>query len=112
MSLDEFTIMVTNSGILEGKSMSSGDIGVLFNISMMTQVKELDFERHMEMNFLEFVEAVCRVAYKLKDFPEKYITNELMISLSLLRPNAPRKPTSRANSSKSIIDSQKVIYHL
>ncbi|CAI2364873.1 unnamed protein product [Moneuplotes crassus] len=73
MSLDEFSQMITNSGILESKSLGSGEIGSLFNVSMMTQVKELEFERHMEMNFLEFVEAVCRVAFKLIDFPEKYL---------------------------------------
>ena len=109
MSIDEFTAMIANSGILESKSMGSGDIGSLFNISMMTQVKELESARHMEMNFLEFVEAICRVAFKLNDFPEKYLPNKLMNSLMPNKKKTTSKNFSRASSFKSIMDSSQKV---
>ena len=49
VSLDEFFSMINNSGIMESKSIGLGDVGSIFNVSMMTQVKELEYERHMEM---------------------------------------------------------------
>ena len=36
----------------------------------MTQVKELHTERHTQMSFIEFIEAIARVAYRLQEFPE------------------------------------------
>ena len=35
---------------------------------MMTQVDEIYNDRHLNMNFTEFIEAICRVADKLS-FP-------------------------------------------
>ena len=35
---------------------------------MMTQVDEINNDRHLNMNFTEFIEAICRVADKLS-FP-------------------------------------------
>lgn len=104
MSLDEFYQMITNSGILESKSLGSGEVGSLFNISMMTQVKELESERHMEMNFLEFVEAICRVAFKLNDFPENYLPAKYLPNLmpnSIARKRG-SKDYSRASSIVSV----------
>lgn len=60
-SLDEFMVMISNSGILKSGSIGAGEIGSMFNISMMTQVDELDNTRHMEMTMIEFIEAICRV---------------------------------------------------
>jgi len=88
MSLDEFSTLITNSSILEGKSIGSGEVGSLFNVAMMTQVKELDNERHMEMGFLEFVEAICRVAFKIQEFPEKYLPNRLRYQMAKLEPKS------------------------
>jgi hypothetical protein len=94
--------MIINSGILEGKSIGSGDIGILFNLAMITQVRELDFERHMEMNFLEFLEAICRVGYKIQEFPEKYISTRLKVQLNCSNQNLEieRKYSSSSMSPK------------
>ena len=43
-------------------SLNSRELGPLFNLSIMTQVDEIFSERHAQMSFLEFVEALCRVA--------------------------------------------------
>lgn len=32
---------------------------------MMTQIDEINYEKHLFMNFTEFVEAICRVADRL-----------------------------------------------
>lgn len=76
--------MINSSGILEGKSIGTGDIGTLFNISMMTQIRELESERHTQMCFVEFVEAICRVAYKMQEFPEQLLPRSMMKRTALL----------------------------
>ncbi len=39
----------------------------LFNLSMMTQVNELEKDRFISMQIVEFYEALCRVADKIPD---------------------------------------------
>lgn len=36
------------------------DAAACFGLSMMTQVNDLDFERHLQGQFIEFLEAFCR----------------------------------------------------
>ena len=61
MSLNEFNEFVARSGVVD-ETFSTRDIGTIFNLSMMTQVDEIHSERHLQMQFLEFVEAICRIA--------------------------------------------------
>ena len=68
-SMDEFINMITNTGVLMSGSIGVGDLGSIFNISMMSQVDELNFQRHIEMSLIEFIEAICRVADKLIEIP-------------------------------------------
>ena len=48
MSLDEFVEMVSVSGVVDD-SFGTREISPLFNLSMMTQKNELDFDRHLNM---------------------------------------------------------------
>jgi hypothetical protein len=64
MSLDEFMEMIINSGIVDD-SFGTREISPLFNLSMMTQKNELDFDRHYNMIPVEMIEAIGRVAEKL-----------------------------------------------
>jgi len=57
-SMDEFIVMISDTGVLKNDTIGIGDLGSLFNISMMTQVDELNFQRHMEMSLIEFIEAL------------------------------------------------------
>ena len=41
------------------------EIYPIWNISMMTSKDEINSDRHLNMNFVEFIEAVCRIADKL-----------------------------------------------
>lgn len=66
MSLDEFNEMITNAGVVSD-TFGSREISPLFNLSMMTQKNELDFDRHYNMIHVEMIEAIARVADKLQN---------------------------------------------
>jgi hypothetical protein len=74
MSLDEFTDMIHTSGVIDD-SFGAREISPLFNLSMMTQKNELDFDRHFNMTPVEMIEAVARVADKLSrdKLPDPYL---------------------------------------
>lgn len=61
MSMQEFIDMVTATKVVDD-AFGAREIGVIYNVSMMTQVDEINKERHVRMQFIEFVEALCRVA--------------------------------------------------
>ena len=48
---------------------AANQVNIHYNLSMMTQVDELESDRHMNMTFTEFLEAVGRVAERL-DIPD------------------------------------------
>ena len=60
MSLEEFTEIIMKAEILNDK-FTAREIGVAFNLAMMTQVQELDTDRQYQMLFIEFLEAISRV---------------------------------------------------
>lgn len=64
MSLDEFNDMITHAGVVDD-TFGAREISPLFNLSMMTQKNELDFDRHYNMIHVEMIEAISRVADKL-----------------------------------------------
>lgn len=57
-SIDEFINMVVETGILKRGSIGVSDLGAIFNVSMMTQVDEINFQRHFQMSQIEFMEAI------------------------------------------------------
>ena len=63
MSLDEMVQMFNDAGFIDDH-FGQREMGPLFNLSMMTNIKELDTERHLNMSFLEFLEALGRCADK------------------------------------------------
>lgn len=64
MSMEEFFDLVTNSR-LESENFGTRECGIIFTLSMSTQIDEIKKERHIKMKFLEFLEAFCRLAEKL-----------------------------------------------
>ena len=46
VSLEEFIMMITNSGVVS-ETFGAREIGIYFNSAMMTQVNEVDNNRHM-----------------------------------------------------------------
>lgn len=72
MCLEEFVFMFTEAGLVD-ENFGQREIGPLFNMAMMTNVKETESDRHLNMFFLEFLEALARCADrfeidKLEDF--------------------------------------------
>ena len=64
MSVCEFEDMIVEANCLNDK-FGSKQLAAQYNLSMMTQVEEIDSERHINMTFLEFIEAIVRVAENL-----------------------------------------------
>lgn len=56
--------MMDQTGIFQTE-LGRNDVLTMWNLSMQTQVDELTSERHLQMHFSEFVEAICRVAEKV-----------------------------------------------
>ena len=61
MEVDEFEMFVTVSGLLNDMLVAR-DISLIFNLSMMTQVDEVNKGRHCQATLLEFTEMFCRCA--------------------------------------------------
>ena len=55
--------MITNSGVCDD-NFGAREIGPLFNLAMQTNMDEINKVRHMDMQFIEFVEALARIADK------------------------------------------------
>jgi hypothetical protein len=66
MVLDDFSNLMTN---IIDKDYPVREIPLCFNLSMKLQVNEIDYERHLNMQFYEFIEAFARVVDKLSPFP-------------------------------------------
>ncbi len=64
MSMIEFQELFQDSGVFN-ESFGSKMLPLQFTLSMMTQVDELDSDRHMNMSFCEFMEGLVRVAENL-----------------------------------------------
>ena len=65
MSLEEFTDLIVNAKVLSD-NFGAKQIASQWNLSIMTQVDEIDNDRHLNMTFVEFLEALVRVAERLE----------------------------------------------
>ncbi|KAL4496016.1 hypothetical protein ABPG72_015438 [Tetrahymena utriculariae] len=68
MSINEFTDMVKSYNLLD-EFLTERDILLAFNLAMMTQVDELNNDRFIQMTFVEFLEAIARLADKKSMLP-------------------------------------------
>jgi len=64
MSLEEISMLATMTEILDDV-FGQRDLNVQFNLAMMTQVAELDNDRHVKMSIVEFIDAFGRIADKI-----------------------------------------------
>lgn len=65
MSSDEFFDLIDQIGIVDD-DFGQREIIPIFNCSMITQKDELDSDRHINMTLIEFIEALGRLAFKIK----------------------------------------------
>mmetsp|Transcript_1188 Transcript_1188/g.731 ORF Transcript_1188/g.731 Transcript_1188/m.731 type:complete len:248 (+) Transcript_1188:1537-2280(+) len=92
MMMDEFENLMQSSGFVND-TFAQRDIYLSFNTAMMTQVNELDKDRHIKAVFIEFLEAYARACEKLslppapeEDLPEEeqqFLTEEERIQQPL-----------------------------
>jgi len=75
MSLEEFHRLLNDTGSFNDNC-GDRDATLSFNIAMMTQIDELENDRIFQMQFIEFVEALGRIADKYS--PAPYGQNEVM----------------------------------
>ena len=73
MCTEEFRRIVFESRV--DKDIAERDLGLTFNLSMMSQVDELRNNKIFEMNFVEFIELMCRLAEKIS-LPSMYYSEE------------------------------------
>lgn len=76
MSLEEFTTLLGHGGLLN-ENFGNREAGPLWNLAMMTNKDEFTSEKHINMQFVEFLEALARVADKfnmdnMEDFFPEY----------------------------------------
>jgi hypothetical protein len=60
MSVTEFMEVFQDTGVFN-VDFGSKQLPGFYAVSMMTQVDEIDSDRHMNMTFAEFIEAFARV---------------------------------------------------
>ena len=65
MSLEEFQKLCADANLIS-ENFAARDCDLFFNLSMMTQIDELTKDRHFQMQFVEFMEAIARVAWQAK----------------------------------------------
>ena len=68
--------MIEDAGLLSDY-LAIKDIYPIWNLSMFTQIDEINNDRHMNMTFAEFTEAICRIADKLA-IPNLYSDKNLI----------------------------------
>ena len=74
MMQDEFEEFVVAAGILND-GLAQRELSLIFNLSMITQVDEIEKERHLNAQPLEFMEMFCRLANEAS-FPPPPKKNE------------------------------------
>jgi hypothetical protein len=81
MSLEEFRMLCNDAGLV-GEKFATREIDVCFCESMMTQVDELYSKRHLEMNFVEMLEALSRAVDLCDNFQdvERFSSNQLIFT--------------------------------
>ena len=62
--VDEFDNLMQAAGFVNDNFVSR-DISLSFNAAMMTQVNELEKDRHLKALWVEFLEAYARAAEKM-----------------------------------------------
>lgn len=67
MCLQEFIDLVTSTQVIDD-NFGVREINTIFRVSISTQVDEIRSDRHTRMMFLEFVEAVARIADRVVQF--------------------------------------------
>ena len=61
MCVEEFIALLTEANLISDV-FTEREASISFNSAMQTQVEEIEKERHLKMEFIEFIEAIARAA--------------------------------------------------
>ncbi|KAL4486412.1 hypothetical protein ABPG72_007198 [Tetrahymena utriculariae] len=64
MTMEEFRSMCGDADFI-GNRFTERDVNAIFNLSMMTQIDEIKYDRHYQMGMTELLEALSRLADRL-----------------------------------------------
>ena len=70
LTLDNFTLLCSN---IMDADFPVKELPVMFNLSIRLQINEIDYDKHYNMIFPEFLEAICRFIDKLSPTPNQEI---------------------------------------
>ena len=68
--MEELRSFCSDCGLF-ADSFQEREVSLSFNFSIMLQIDEVYQERHLQMSFLEFIEAFARIAEKVSLIPYK-----------------------------------------
>ena len=60
MMAEEFESIFVQAGLI-GDSLTTRDVAIAFSTAIMTEVDELNSDKHLKAYFVEFIEAFARV---------------------------------------------------
>ena len=95
MSMAEFVDLIQCSEVVD-ENFGARDAGTLFNLSIMTQVDEIHSERHLQMHFIEFIEALARVADRAITYVKPEILDPIPVATDLKPAGPPIPPPMQA----------------
>ena len=83
MSLEEFRSLCNDAGLV-GEKFATREIDVCFSSAKMSEVDEIYNKKHMEMSFVEMLEAVSRAidAAELKKLSSSNLSSVIQTDLS------------------------------
>ncbi len=61
MSIQEFISMLSEAGLITD-TFTDRDAAISFNLAKITEIDEINYDKHMKLYFLEFLEALSRCA--------------------------------------------------
>ena len=61
MSIAEFEQLISQADIFS-ENLNSSQVTLCYNLAMQSRVDEINEDRHLNMEFTEFIEALARVA--------------------------------------------------
>ena len=97
MRLGSFTEMIIKSNVIHDETFGERDIGTMVNLAMMTQINEIHSSRHLNMQFIEFVEAIARIADKVYSVRKDLLTQANSIQNTIKRTRTKDKVVYRAD---------------
>ena len=90
MCLEEFTDLCTQAGLIN-ENFVAREVGTSFSLSQTTEIDEVSSTKHLEMSFVEFLEALARACDKSDNTQNKPLAMKIADAMPLLLKLCPRQ---------------------